>query len=482
MNYPLYKKGQFRPYRNFYILLCLSFISFFSIQSVTAQTDAQRDWILERSDTTFLNDFYLQCYQEQTEQLELADSLATLFGWERRIVTPDGTIKILIGVTPQNEPIYDELSNADASKTTRTDFLNSNGGLGLNLNGQGMKIFMWDIRSPRYGHQEFMQPNGQSRAIDNDENTNANLIIDHGTHIMGTLIGSGLNPEARGMAPEAICYAHSLDMDITEATSAVLEHGMLLSNHSYRGDTEDLDWTLGAYVDRSRDWDLLMFSAPYYLMVTSAGNNSGGAPIEPIVEGMDDLVNIELVKNSLSIANCHDIEPIDGEVESSDIERHFTSSFGPTDDLRMKPDLAGNGVEVLSAGITSDEDYYFETGTSMASPNVAGSLLLLQEHYSNVHGTFMRAASLKGLALHTADIQGTIGTDGPNPGVGWGMLNARRAAEVISDDNMTSFILEETLQDGETMTFVLEANGDEPLQASISWTDPAGPVNDGNLI
>ena len=38
----------------------------------------------------------------------------------------------------------------------------------------------------------------------------------------------------------------------------------------------------------------------------------------------------------------------------------------------------------------------------MASPNVAGSLLLLQEHYNNLNGEFMKSATLKGLACHTA--------------------------------------------------------------------------------
>ncbi len=38
----------------------------------------------------------------------------------------------------------------------------------------------------------------------------------------------------------------------------------------------------------------------------------------------------------------------------------------------------------------------------MANPNVAGSLALLQQYHREIYGSFMLAATLKGLAIHTA--------------------------------------------------------------------------------
>ena len=112
----------------------------------------------------------------------------------------------------------------------------------------------------------------------------------------------------------------------------------------------------------------------------------------------------------------------------------------------------------------------------MASPNVAGTLLILQQHYDNMNGSFMRAATLKGLALHTAD---DVGTSGPDVVYGWGLLNAKAAADVISNNGNQSIITELSLSSGQTYTTTVTADGINDLKASISWTDPAGTENSG---
>ena len=107
------------------------------------------------------------------------------------------------------------------------------------------------------------------------------------------------------------------------------------------------------------------------------------------------------------------------------------SGWGPTDDGRIKPDLVTKGVAVKSCLADSNNAYATWNGTSMATPGATGALLLLQEHYNDTYSTFMKAATLKALAIHTAD------ETGPNPGpdymFGWGLMNTAKAALHISD-------------------------------------------------
>ena len=107
----------------------------------------------------------------------------------------------------------------------------------------------------------------------------------------------------------------------------------------------------------------------------------------------------------------------------------------------------------------------------MSSPNVTGSLLLLQEHYNESFGSFMKAATLKALAIHTADECGA--SEGPDYKFGWGLLNTGAAANVITERFVQSMIEEETYT-GSTYTLDVVVLGSEPLVVTIVWSDPAG--------
>ncbi|MCK6609070.1 MAG: S8 family serine peptidase, partial [Flavobacterium sp.] len=157
------------------------------------------------------------------------------------------------------------------------------------------------------------------------------------------------------------------------------------------------------------------------------------------------------------------------------------SSQGPTDDRRIKPDITGNGTNVTSLNSTNDTSTIAMSGTSMAAPNVTGTLLLLQQHYKNVTNSFMRSATLKGLACHTADDAGEFG---PDPVFGWGLLNAKKAAETINNNGLTTWISEERLNQGQSFTMSVKSSGGatNPLIASITWTDVPGEANNGQRL
>src|SRR5690606_7889878 len=152
------------------------------------------------------------------------------------------------------------------------------------------------------------------------------------------------------------------------------------------------------------------------------------------------------------------------------------SSWGPTDDGRIKPDLVAAGVSIFSTGVTpsGDDTYSFAQGTSMAAPNATGSLALLQELYRDLHaGNYMKAATLKALAIHTAREAGL--NPGPDYSFGWGLLNVGAAAEVLlAQDQESTVILENTLMNNDVFTYTFEPEGNAKVTATIVWTDPPG--------
>ena len=443
------------------------------------QTRSEKESISRQYNQSKLSSLKTQFTTKAEAGRQKAMQLAAKNGWEVVKRNADGSYDELIAVSTDGFPIYFTVYNADASRSTRANHLNIGGSLGLSLDGQNMTAHVWDGGPTRVTHQEFDGPGGNNRVTINDGITTLNGNSFHAQHVTGTIVASGVQAQAKGMAPQARALTHDWNNDLAEATNEAAA-GMLLSNHSY-GYRASLvpDWYFGAYIDESRDWDNLMYNSPFYLMVVAAGNDgndnsSNAAPLNGACS-YDKLTGHSTAKNNMVVANGQDANVnADGSLNSVAI--NSSSSEGPTDDLRIKPDITGNGTGVYSTYDNSDVAYNSISGTSMASPNVTGSLLLLQQHANNLNGAYMKAATLKGLALHTAD---DAGIAGPDAIFGWGLMNTKAAAEALSANGNGSQISELTLSPGQTYSINVDADGIRPLIASISWTDPAGTANTG---
>lgn len=441
---------------------------------------------------------------------QLALSLAPSHGWMVRKRLKNGGIISLQGVNRLGFPVYIKTNdNIISAATTQTNAVQPGGSLGLNLSGSSTflnnRLAIWDGGAVYAAHQEF---SGKAISIKTNQN-----ILDHSTHVAGTIIAKGVYPPAKGMAFNAnTLTSYDFDNDISTITAAA--PSLLLSNHSYGdeagwdvndngdwvwyglpGDT--VDYTFGIYNDRTQAYDQIAYNAPYYLIVESSGNARGypGPAIGDTYYGYASTTNSNLVLktrtatdgissqqgydgiastgNAKNILTVGAVGPLPyGPANSSDIAITYFSSYGPTDDGRVKPDIAGMGLNVLSCGVANPQSYEVMSGTSMSAPNVTGSLYLLQEYYAKKHsGSFMRAATLKGLACATAF---DAGNAGPDYIYGWGLLNTKKAAQAITDDGSKSLLKESSLAQGQTQTYNVTASGNGPLMATISWTDPAG--------
>ena len=452
-------------------LLFFLFLSF----SVFSQSITESEKITRKYDkNTIIQKISLFDELEKIEK-QKALELAQLKGWPEFIKEPDGTFKELMKVTPDGFPIYYSTMNVAAARSTRTNHLNTGGSLGLNLNGQGMIARVWDGGTVRRTHNLL---SGRVTTVDDVSGTSYS---NHATHVTGTVIASDASATAKGMAFQATARTFNWTNDESEALSEVLG-GMLISNHSYgvpitNGTNILPSWYIGAYTEDARAWDEIAYLSPYYLPVKSAGNSGGdNNNSEPIAFGYDKLTGNKTAKNALIIANANDANVTnDGVLVSVSI--NGSSSQGPTDDRRIKPDITGNGTGVTSTTSTSNTSTGSLSGTSMSSPNVAGTLLLLQQYHNNLTNSFMKAATLKGLACHTADDAGAVG---PDPRFGWGLLNAKFAAQTLANNGLNSWISEETLIQSATFTKTVFATGLDPLIASITWTDVPGEANNGD--
>ena len=429
-----------------------------------AQKQKERFLIRLESNSYQLSQLHSQQLRTAAYNKKLAVIAALQKGFQPLEYLPDGRIREAVSVSPEGFPLYYTTFNHKAVKTTRTHELYTGGSLNLGIHGENMIVAEWDGGLVRPTHELL-----KGRVEQKDD---ATKLSNHATHVAGTLIGSDnvKNGRGQGSAYKATLHAYDWNNDVAEAIEAA-RNGILVSNHSYGYDPEYLpDYYFGKYVRDSRDWDEIMYNAPYYLTVTSAGNaRRGGHNTDK--NGFDLLSGQAVSKNAMTVAAVHSVAEYTG---PSSVKMSGFSSWGPTDDGRIKPDISAQGVSLYSSTSGSDTAYGIYSGTSMASPSVAGSLLLLQQYYHQRHDTYMKASALKGLAIHTADEAGAA--PGPDYKFGWGLLNMERAAQCITNTEYSSEIITQTLTNNDTFSLDVEASGKEPLIATLSWTDPAGKI------
>lgn len=370
-------------------------------------------------------------------------------------------------------PVYFVTDNLGSGTTIRVNHLYSGGSLGLNLHGQNMTGGVWDGGSVRTTHQEF---NGKVFSLD------AGAINNHATHVAGTFFAAGSNPNLRGIANQAYGLSYDWNNDLSEMTLEAI-NGLLVSNHSY-GPSISSEWLFGAYDSRASQVDQLANTAPFYTIVKSAGNDRNDFT-NPIISGqLSAKFGYDLLKgwsNSKNIIVVGAVNDVPNYFGSSSVMMSAFSSWGPTDDGRIKPDIVAKGVNVVSPTSISDTSSGSLQGTSMSSPAVSGACLLLQQHYFNVFSNHMRSSTLRGLINHTADEAGPA--IGPDYEFGWGLLNAKTAAELIISKASNNAIIDElTLLSSNTYSRSFSSTGNDALMISISWNDPAATNFNNGIV
>lgn len=445
------------------------------------------------------------------ELLEFADSKKEEFSKQKKIKSlpffqfysfKDGKL-----------PVIYQSSNLEMARALKNDFLWSGGVSGLSLSGNGQIIGYWDEDQPRLTHQEY---SGRVSFLDSESGTND----DHATQMVGTMIATGVDADARGMANAAEVEAYNWNNDIGEMAQAAAD-SLTGSAHPY---AEIAGWTtsstvcgrgytwyslesenpskayqFGYYNSQAQDWDSVAYLAPNYLIVKAAGNIRGIGPESQPVKHWKIDSNLNCFEDSTSVRQINGGEGgfesisgssvsknvlVVGAVQSSVNDFSVLSSiiptdgsgFGPTDDGRIKPDIVvPSGAYTSSA--SSNSAYSNSSGTSSSTAAVAGSVALIREHYQNLNADTLSSASIRALLAHSAD---DVGVGGPDYKMGWGLMNTERAVRFLSAnhaDNDRAVLKDTVLNSSNTIQINYEHTTTKPLIVTIAWTDPKGSVS-----
>lgn len=320
-----------------------------------------------------------------------------------------------------------------------------------NLNGDGINIGIWDggAIGP---HTDFF-PLGRVTQVQNVAQSA------HSTHCAGTILGKGvINPIARGMAPNAKLYSYDFNGSVpSEVAAAIPQYNLSVSSHSYGGSaTCGVTGSSIVYSSTSRSTDLNLNNFPYHLHVHSAGNSqtscSGGWYT---ITGSG-----KSAKNNILVAA----------LTSTDAMTGF-SSFGPVADGRVKPDISSMGQSVYSTTIPGNS-YTTMSGTSMATPGVAGSVALLVQRYKELNANANPPSALiKNSVLNTAQ---DLGNAGPDYKFGYGRIDVLEAVRVLEQNRYVVSTVAHAAANEFTITVPA---GAVRLNVMLVWNDPAGAAN-----
>lgn len=311
----------------------------------------------------------------------------------------------------------------------------------------------------------------------------------HGTHVAGTAVGSGAYLPAdaslpdglfAGAAPGAGLIGQTYNgsaLDYAGMADFAVTAGAVASVNSW-GDPASA--TLSNYTAASAAYDTLTADASpaagaQPLLFVFAAGNENQAP--------RSILPPATAKNVITVGGTGNDYP--GGTSSADVAPF--SSFGPTDDVRIKPDLVAPGERISSANSTQDagsgllprpplggSSYVYLSGTSQAAPQVAGASAVAAQFLWTTQGIAATPALIKAALINGATP--LAGYAWPGPAQGWGRLNVHDAL-VDSPGHEVEFVREGAYRFTSTLD-VYQVNVDldagSDLRVTLVWTDAAG--------
>ena len=370
----------------------------------------------------------------------------------------------------------------------------------------------------------------------------------HGTHVSGSVLGDGnsatMGGAIRGTAPGAKLILQSLldpsgglggiPADLNDLFQQTYDEGARVHTNSW-----GLPGIHLPYDASSREIDEFVWNHQDQVICFAAGNDGTDGDRDGVVD-TNSIGSQSAAKNCITVGASESLRPNfkpsygtywpsdfpqppisrDRQADNSDGMVAF-SSRGPTLEGRIKPDVVAPGTCILSTlsraaamsnvfGVSTDPLFFFDSGTSMATPLVAGCATVLrqtlvQNGFAAPSGALIKGLLINGAVALAGQYNPTEAGASPNNNSGWGRVDL--AGSVIipgPGDPDGGFGDGDPLQEGEeggiTVTIPERGKpkragdgGAEPepagpgsatLKVTLVWSDPPGAQlqNDLDLI
>ncbi|HWI74798.1 MAG TPA: S8 family serine peptidase [Baekduia sp.] len=367
----------------------------------------------------------------------------------------------------------------------------------------------------------------------------------HGTHVAGSVLGDGSSPtmggKIQGTAPEATLVLQStldaggglggLPNDLHDLFEPPYDDdGARVHTNSWGATTPGLP-----YDQSAREIDDMVWEHQDLVICFAAGNDGTDA-------NQDGTADRGSVGSQAAAKNCITVgasendrpdfepsygtywppdfpaDPINSDQQADDPAGMVAfSSRGPTKERRIKPDVVAPGTCILSTlsravvnpsndfGTSSDPDFFFDSGTSMATPLVAGCAAVLRETLIKNGTATPSAALIKALLIEGAvELAGQYTPSeagaSPNSASGWGRVDLAGSVIIPGPDPNSGFGEDGPLGQGESNTVTVDIPERKPdrdeddafargaagvtLKVTLVWSDPPGAAlqNDLDLI
>ena len=396
------------------------------------------------------------------------------------------------------------------------------------LDGTGQVVAIADTGLDT-GNSNTLHPDFAGRLLhvfDTGRLTNWSDTYFHGTHVAGSLLGSGAasGGQYRGAAPAAQLVFQSvmtasqslaLPDDLNELYLPPYDLGARIHSDSWGSSVE------GEYSADSMTTDEFIWDHPDMLVAYAAGNEG----IDDDSDGVVDALSLDApasAKNVIAVGAAesgrppgsggktgstyggtwpsdYQAPPIYTDFISSSPEGEpqgmaAFSSRGPAADGRTKPDLVAPGTDIVSVRsrassktgwgvLASNTNYCFQGGTSMATPLAAGAATLIRQHCIDDLGLPAPSAALIKAALlggARSLSPGQYGTNPyreipapprPNSVEGWGQADV--AGSIFPAGDAQAVLMEgpSALFTGETNAFVFSVLSHAPLAVAMAYSD-----------